>query len=523
MAENNHRKSEHEVVLACDNLCKCYGGVVQASDHINFELYRGEVLAFLGENGAGKSTLMKLLYGIEQPDEGRIFINGKETGLRTPSAAIAHGIGMVHQELMLIPHLSVVENIILGKEMKTKFGTLDKQAACAKIRALADSYGLEIDPNALVEKLSIGERQRVEIIKLLYRKADILIFDEPTALLTPQESDALFVVLKRLKAMGKSIIFITHKLREVYQIADRMIVIRAGRIVGETTPRETDMTALTHMMVGKAVSRERRTPHPITEAVVLDVKDVDVMGPNDLKIVDSASFSVRAGEVLGVAGIEGNGQTQLAQTILGIVRISAGSICLEGRELTRSTTKQIREAGVGSIPDDRQGMGLILPMRIFENMILNEYDHAPFAKNFMCEDWNGVRQYARRKISDYSIAATDESVYVSTLSGGNQQKIVVARELTQKCKLLIAAQPTRGVDVASADYIQNRILQAASDGCGVVLISSDLDELIKVSDRIMVMFRGQIMGFVDGDVATREGLGKMMLGETDGISSVNSR
>lgn len=515
MPDNNCFKAGKDIVLYCEDLCKCYGGIVKASDHVSFDLRRGEIHAFLGENGAGKSTLMKMLYGLEQPDEGKIFINGKETLLKNPAAAIAHGIGMVHQELMLIPHLTVVENIMLGKESKTKYGKLKRQAACDTIKALADSYGLDIDPAAMVDKLSIGQRQRVEIIKLLYRKADILIFDEPTALLTPQESDALFDVLRRLKDMGKSVIFITHKLREVYQIADRMTVIRAGKIIGVTTPKDTDVTELTRMMVGKSVSRDRRDPHKIGDSVVLSVSNLDIVDKNKIKSVDDVSFSVRAGEVLGVAGIEGNGQTQLAQALLGILRVNKGSVRLDGKEISKCTTKQIRDAGVGSIPDDRQGMGLILTMRIFENMILNKYDEKPFAKNCFYENWKATKNYTREKIKDYSIAATNEYVYVNTLSGGNQQKIVVARELTKECKLLIAAQPTRGVDVASTDNIQTIILQAAADGCAVVLISSDLDELIKVSDRIMVMFRGKIMGFVDGDKATREGVGTMMMGETD--------
>ena len=518
MPETNFDKTEHEVVLTCKDLCKCYGGVVHASKHVDFDLRRGEVHAFLGENGAGKSTLMKMLYGIEQPDEGKIYINGKEIVLSSSAVAIANGIGMVHQELMLIPHLTVVENIILGQETKTKVGTLNLRAAHKEIKNLADAYGLEIDLNALVEKLSIGQRQRVEIIKLLYRKADILILDEPTALLTPQESDALFEVLRRLKEMGKSIIFITHKLREVYQIADRMTVIRSGKIVGVTTPQETNVAELAQMMVGKTVSGSRRTPHPIGSNIVLDVKNVNVLGFDNIKVVDDVSFSVRAGEVLGVAGIEGNGQTQLAQAILGLLKTKSGSIYLEGKEISRQSTKKIRKAGVGSIPDDRQGMGLILSMRIFENMVLNEYDEKPFAKNPVYEDWGCIKEYAREKIEDYSIATANESVYVSALSGGNQQKIVVARELTKDCKLLIAAQPTRGVDIASAYYIHSRILQAAEEGCAVVMISSDLDELIRVSDRIMVMFRGKVMGFVDGDAATREGLGRMMLGESDGES-----
>ena len=499
MAECPHAAAP-DTVLQCVDLCKCYNGVVQASDHVNFTLRRGEVHAFLGENGAGKSTLMKMLYGIEQPDEGRLYLSGQPVTLKSPADAIAHGIGMVHQELMLIPHLTVAENITLGQEIKTRGGRLKKQEASRSIRELAASYGLEVDPDALVDKLTIGQRQRVEIVKLLYRKADILIFDEPTALLTPQESDALFDVLRRLRDLGKSTIFITHKLREVYQIADRMTVIRQGRIIGTTTPQETGMEELTQMMVGKTVPTGRRQPHPIGEEV-LRVQDLSVRSRAGTALQD-ITFSIRAGEMLGVAGIEGNGQTPLAQALLGLCRPASGS-----------TTKQIRDAGVGSIPDDRQGMGLILSMRVFENLLLNTYDEKPYARNALMEDWAAARRDAQTRISEYSIAAADGSVVVGTLSGGNQQKIVVARELSRGCRMLVAAQPTRGVDIASADNIQNRILDAAREGCAVLLISSDLDELIKVSDRIMVLFRGRIMGFVDADEATREGLGRMMLGE----------
>ena len=302
------------------------------------------------------------------------------------------------------------------------------------------------------------------------------------------------------------------KLREVYQIADRMTVIRQGRIIGTTTPQETGMEKLTQMMVGKTVPTGRRRPHPIGEEAVLQVKGLSVQRRGGAA-VQNVTFSIRSGEVLGVAGIEGNGQTPLAQALLGLCRSSSGSILLDGREITGRTTKQIRDAGVGSIPDDRQGMGLILSMRLFENMLLNAYDEKPYAKSPLLEDWAAARRDAQAKIADYSIVATNESVVVGTLSGGNQQKIVVARELDRGCRMLIAAQPTRGVDIASADYIQSRILTAAEQGCAVLLISSDLDELIKVSDRIMVLFRGQIMGFVDADNATREALGRMMLGE----------
>ena len=326
MAECPHAAAP-DTVLQCVDLCKCYNGVVQASDHVNFTLRRGEVHAFLGENGAGKSTLMKMLYGIEQPDEGRLYLSGQPVTLKSPADAIAHGIGMVHQELMLIPHLTVAENITLGQEIKTRGGRLKKQEASRSIRELAASYGLEVDPDALVDKLTIGQRQRVEIVKLLYRKADILIFDEPTALLTPQESDALFDVLRRLRDLGKSTIFITHKLREVYQIADRMTVIRQGRIIGTTTPQETGMAELTQMMVGKTVPTGRRQPHPIGEEV-LRVQDLSVRSRAGTALQD-ITFSIRAGEVLGVAGIEGNGQTPLAQALLIVqgADIVTGLLC----------------------------------------------------------------------------------------------------------------------------------------------------------------------------------------------------
>ena len=484
---------------------------IKANDDITLQLRKGEIHALLGENGAGKSTLMSVLFGLYQPEQGTIKKNGKEVKINNPNDANALGIGMVHQHFKLVECFTVLDNIILGVE-DTKHGFLQKDEARKKVMALSEKYGLKVDPDALVSDISVGMQQRVEILKMLYRDNEILIFDEPTALLTPQESDALFDVLRRLRELGKSTIFITHKLREVYQIADRMTVIRQGRIIGTTTPQETGMEKLTQMMVGKTVPTGRRRPHPIGAEEVLQVKDLSVQSRGGAA-VQNATFSIRSGEVLGVAGIEGNGQTPLAQALLGLCRPSSGSILLDGREITGRTTKQIRDAGVGSIPDDRQGMGLILSMRLFENMLLNAYDEKPYAKSPLLEDWAAARRAAQAKIADYSIAATNESVVVGTLSGGNQQKIVVARELDRGCRMLIAAQPTRGVDIASADYIQGRILAAAEQGCAVLLISSDLDELIKVSDRIMVLFRGQIMGFVDADNATREALGRMMLGE----------
>ena len=511
IAEHTQTATEAPIVLQCVDLCKCYNGVVQASDHINFTLRRGEVHAFLGENGAGKSTLMKMLYGIEQPDEGQLFLSGEPVALKSPADAIAHGIGMVHQELMLIPHLTVAENITLGQEVRTRCGRLKKQEASRSIRELAASYGLDIDPDALVDKLTIGQRQRVEIVKLLYRKADILIFDEPTALLTPQESDALFDVLRRLRELGKSTIFITHKLREVYQIADRMTVIRQGRIIGTTTPQETGMEKLTQMMVGKTVPTGRRRPHPIGAEEVLQVKDLSVQSRGGAA-VQNVTFSIRSGEVLGVAGIEGNGQTPLAQALLGLCRPSSGSILLDGREITGRTTKQIRDAGVGSIPDDRQGMGLVLQYSIQDNFMLNRFAEKPFAKSPFWLDQKAASRCAEELLESFDVRAAGINVPVGTLSGGNQQKVVVGRELSIPLKLLIAAQPTRGVDIASAASIQNKIMDAAEHGTGVLLISSDLDELIHTSDRIMVMSRGKIVDILEAKNATKERLGQLMLG-----------
>lgn len=498
-------------VLELRNLSKLYGGKVLANDHISFDLQEGEVHALLGENGAGKSTLMKILYGIEQPDEGSIVLKGQIVNIRNSSDAIRLGIGMVHQELMLIPYLTVAENIILGKEEKNAFGKLNIRKAVNNIKELSDSYNLDVDPNAYVKDLTIGQRQRVEIIKLLYRNANILIFDEPTALLTPQESDALFAVLNRLRNAGKSIIFITHKLREVYQIADRMTVIRHGRVIGTTTPEETDEDELTRMMVGKTVSHVRVLNGSVSNQTTLKVENLVVEDRDGIKPVNNLSFEIHKGEILGVAGIEGNGQTQLAQVLIGLIPIFNGRIVFDGMSLHGKNTKEIRGAGVGCIPDDRQGMGLIVDMHIYDNLILNEFDKKPFARNRFYEDLEAIKDNARKKMKRFSISASGENTLIRELSGGNQQKVVVARELEENLKLLIAAQPTRGVDIASTDYIQMKLIDAARKGCAILLISSDLDELIKISNRIMVMSRGKSVGIVDGNNATREMLGRMML------------
>ena len=501
-----------DFVIEMLHITKEFPGI-KANDDITLQLRKGEVHALLGENGAGKSTLMSVLFGLYQPEAGQIRKNGKEVVIRNPNDANALGIGMVHQHFKLVECFSVLDNIILGVE-PNKMGFLQKAEARKKVMALSEKYGLRVDPDALISDISVGMQQRVEILKMLYRDNEILIFDEPTAVLTPQEIDELMEIMRGFKKEGKSILFITHKLNEIMAVADRCTVLRKGKYMGTVDIKDTTKEELSRMMVGRDVQLQVDKKPANPGEVVLDVENVTMHSAQHKKdAVRNVSFQVHAGEIVCLAGIEGNGQTPLAQALLGLCRPASGSILLSGQELSRRTAKQIRDAGVGSIPDDRQGMGLILSMRIFENLLLNTYDEKPYAKNALMEDWAAARRDAQARISEYSIAAADGSVVVGTLSGGNQQKIVVARELSRGCRMLVAAQPTRGVDIASADNIQNRILDAAREGCAVLLISSDLDELIKVSDRIMVLFRGRIMGFVDADEATREGLGRMMLGE----------
>lgn len=499
-------------VLEVRGVTKRFGSSVVANDHVSFTLHQGEVHALLGENGAGKSTLVKIIYGLQRPDEGAILINGVEVTLRDSAAAIEKGIGMVHQELMLIPYMTVAENVTLGQEItKNKF-QLDHKKAEDTIKRLTEEYGFDMDASAPVYKLPIGVQQRVEIVKLLYRKANILILDEPTALLTPQESDKLFEIIDGLRKQGKSIIFITHKLKEVYQIADRMTVMRRGKIVATTTPQETDQQALAELMVGKTVETRRGAARPIRQETVLKVEHLSVERNRGQKVLDGVDLEIRRGEILGIAGIEGNGQTQLAQVLMGLLPASEGVVSFGGKDLRKLDTKKIRSMGVGSIPDDRQGKGLILPFSVKENLILNRFDQAPFARNRLWVDRTAVDANAEAIKNALDIRAASVNVAASTLSGGNQQKIVVGRELSIPLQLLIASQPTRGVDFASANSIQQAILSVADKGTSVLLISSDLDELLNTADRIAVMLRGKIVGEVQAKDATREVLGRLMLG-----------
>lgn len=505
-----------EYIFKCENISKRYSSGVLANDNVGFDLVPGEVHALLGENGAGKSTLVKIFYGLEQPDSGTILLHDTPLEIKNSAIAIENGIGMVHQELMLIPNMTVAENVMLGQEILKAGGRLDTRAGEAAIHKLALSCGFDIDPAVQVSKLPIGVQQRVEILKLLYRKANILILDEPTALLTPNESDTLFEIIRSLTASGKSIIFITHKLKEVYQIADRMTVMRQGRMVATTTPADTDQDALVEMMVGRSISTQKRQ-REINKTVVLEVENLTINSFSGVPILDDLSFNIRAGEILGVAGIEGNGQTQLAQALLGLIKTDGGLLRYspEGREskqLNDLTTRDIRDIGVGSIPDDRQGFGLVLPFSVYENMVLNSFAKNPYSPGPLYTRWDLIRKDASKIVDVFDVRCSAINVPVSTLSGGNQQKLVVGRELSVPLQLLIASQPTRGVDVASANFIQQKIVDAADEGTSVLLISSDLDELLQVSDRIMVLLRGQNVGTVRADKTTREQLGRMMMG-----------
>jgi ABC-type uncharacterized transport system ATPase subunit len=497
-------------VLELRNITKTFPGVI-ANDKINLTLHEGEILALLGENGAGKTTLMNILYGLYTPDEGEIYIRGEKVEITGPEDAIAYKIGMVHQHFMLVPVFSVTENVMLGIE-STRYGIfLDRDQAAERIRGISSQHGLQIDPDSLVEDLSVGVQQRVEIIKVLYRDADILILDEPTAVLTPQEVDELFKVIHSLVDRGKSVIFITHKLKEVMSIADRITVLRNGHVVGEATPDTASEASLAKMMVGREVimSADRR-PHDVGD-VVLDVDSLVVRDDRDLVAVDGVSFQLRQGEVLGVAGVQGNGQTELVESLTGLRKIESGQITILGQDTTNSTPRKIREVGTAHVPEDRQQDGLVLSFPVADNLVLNTYYEPPFAKGMSLQN-QAIEEAAESRVELFDIRTPSIFVPVANLSGGNQQKVIVAREFSRPVSVLIASQPTRGLDVGSIEYIHSRILQKRDEGCGVLLVSPELDEIMNLSDRIAVMFEGEIVAILDAAEATKEKLGLLMAG-----------
>ncbi|MDQ4076395.1 MAG: ABC transporter ATP-binding protein [Chloroflexota bacterium] len=495
--------------LEVRDITKRFPGVL-ANDHISFTLLPGEIHALLGENGAGKSTLMNIIYGLYEQDKGEILVHGKEVEIDNPNDAIARGIGMVHQHFMLVPTLTVTENIILGNEV-TNGPVLDRKQATRRIRELSERYGLEVDPNAYVRDISVGHQQRVEIVKALYRGADILILDEPTAVLTPQEADDLFLVIRSLAEQGKSIIFITHKLREVLELADRITVLRHGRVVGTTTPEEATRESLASMMVGRDVALvvEKEPARP--DDTVLDIEDIVVKDDRGLVAVDGVSLEVRAGEILGVAGVQGNGQTELVEAIVGLRTVEEGMVRILERDVTNAAPRRITELGVAHIPEDRQADGLVGAYPVADNLVLNTYYHRPFARGIVMNE-PAIHEQAKRLVEKFDVRTPSIETPAGSLSGGNQQKVIVAREFSRPVKLIVAAQPTRGIDVGSIEFIHTQLILLRDEGAAVLLVSAELDEILALADRIAVMYRGKIIATFPREEATRDRLGLLMAG-----------
>jgi len=500
---------EREVVLEARNITKTFPGVV-ANQDVSLKLYRGEVLALLGENGAGKTTLMNILYGLYHQDSGEMLVRGQPVRISSPSESIRRGIGMVHQHFMLVPVFTVAENIILGAETLKGF-SLDMATARARIHELSSQYHLDVDPDTYVKDLSVGQQQRVEIVKALYRKADILILDEPTAVLTPQEGQGLFAIIRALTAQGTAVIFISHKLKEVLEIADRIMVLRRGKVVGETVPQGATERSLAEMMVGRSVLLDVAKQPANPGGVVLDLRDLVVNDDRDQQVVNGVSLEVRAGEIVGIAGVQGNGQSELVEALTGLRRVQSGTVAIAGADYTNASPRPITEAGTAHVPEDRQEDGLVLAYSIADNLVLNTYYLPPFAQGITMNE-AAIRDNALKLIKEYDVRTPSPFVPVGNLSGGNKQKVVIARELSRPIKLLIAAQPTRGLDVGSIEFIHKTIVEQRDAGAAVLLVSAELDEIMSLSDRIAVMYHGQIVAIVPTGQATREDLGLLMAG-----------
>ncbi len=515
--------------LELRGITKRFGSLV-ANDHIDLVVQPGEIRALLGENGAGKTTLMNVLYGLMQPDDGEILIDDQPAHIRSPKDAISAGIGMVHQHFMLVPVFTVAENVTLGAEPISRLvmpewavrylhlprlsvpspGLLDRRRARASVRELSQRFGLRVDPDAYVEDLPVGVQQRVEIIKALLRDASILVLDEPTAVLTPGETEDLFQIMRQLRESGRSIIFISHKLKEVQAIADNITVIRRGKVVAERPPTTSD-AELAALMVGRSVQLRVSKQAASPKDVVLDVRDLSVPGEHGDLAVESISFDVRGGEILGIAGVQGNGQTELCEALMGL-RPSTGSVVLDGTDISAATTRDRLRAGIGYVPEDRQEDGLVGPFPVSDNLVLDVYDRPPYAAGIVMKP-DAVRKAAAQLVEEYDVRTTSVRAPAGTLSGGNQQKVVVARELSRPNKLLLASQPTRGLDVGSIEFVHSEIVKQRDRGVAVVIVSSELDEIYALSDRIAVMYEGKIVGMCSPDIPEQE-LGLLMAGAT---------
>jgi simple sugar transport system ATP-binding protein len=497
----------HSVALETRQISKRFKNIT-ANDGIDFDLRTGEIHAVLGQNGAGKSTLMNIICGLYAPDSGHIHIEGQKAEIRSTRDAIGLGMGMVHQHFMLVPTLTVAENIILGAE-STRWGLIEHSNTKQTIRKFSEDFGLTVDPEAVVGNLPVGVQQRVEIIKALYRGAKILVLDEPTAVLTPPEVEKLFGVLLQLSAGGVSIIFISHKLGETMKIADRISIMRRGRLVDTVLPSQTSESDLAELMVGRKVTSKYNKALIKPGEVILEVKNLTVKDDRNLTAVQGASFSVRAGEILGIAGVQGNGQTELVAALNGLRRIENGVIRLEGKDLASLQPRKILECGVAHIPEDRRRQGLVLGYSIADNQVLNTYYRKPFARHFR-RNALAVENYSRKLLKQFDIRADEPTQTVAALSGGNQQKIILSRELSRETRLLIANQPTRGLDVGAVEYVHRRLLAMRDRGVAVLLISVELDEIMSLSDTIAVMYAGQIAAIHRGDQVSTEQLGLLM-------------
>ncbi len=491
-------------------IVKIYGPV-RANDGVDLDVRWGEVHALLGENGAGKSTLMNVLYGLTAADAGEIVFDGRPVAIGGPPDAIRLGIGMVHQHFMLIPPLTVAENVILGHETSRGPGAVDLARAGRLVAELGARHGLEVPPAARIRDLSVGLQQRVEILKALYRGARLLVLDEPTSVLTPQEAGRLFEVVRQLTAAGSAVIFITHKLGEVMDVADRITVMRRGRVVAATRPAESSPADLAAKMVGRPVLLRVDKGESRPGAVMLSVRELSVADDRGQLAVDRISLDIRAGEIVGVAGVEGNGQDELVEAITGLRPATSGSIVLAGRDVTRAGTRATLRAGLSVIPADRQRNGVVMEMKVADNLVLSDFDRPPFASAFI-RHFQAVRGHATRVIKAFDIRAQGPDQTLASLSGGNQQKVVVARELDSEPRVLLAGQPTRGVDVGSIEFIHRRLVEHRDRGMAVLLVSSELDEVLSLADRVAVIYRGRLVAVLEAGAFDRERIGLLMAG-----------
>jgi simple sugar transport system ATP-binding protein len=496
--------------LELRGITKRFPGVV-ANDDVNLTLNTGEVLSLIGENGAGKSTLMSVLYGMYKADEGDIVIDGETQVFTSPADAITAGIGMVHQHFMLVPVFTVAENVVLGVEPTGALGKLDIDKARAMVREISEKYHLDLDPDAVIEDLPVGVQQRVEIVKVLLRDAKVVVFDEPTAVLTPSEIVEFFEIVKTLVSAGRGVVFITHKLKEALNIADRIAVLRRGKVVGEVDPKSATESQIAEMMVGRPVQLTVDKKLASAGDVVLKVTDLTVLDADGRTHVENVSFEVHAGEIVGIAGVQGNGQTELVEALTGLRKATSGVIALDGKDLTHSNPRERHQMGMAHIPEDRQRQGLVGGLSVAENLVLTRYHDDQFSHGVLV-DWDAANAIAETLITEYDIRTPNKETGVGTLSGGNQQKVIVARELSRDLRLTIAAQPTRGVDVGSIEYIHSRIVKERDAGTAVLIVSTELEEVMALSDRLLVMYRGKVVAELDPKKVTPMEVGLYMAG-----------